>query len=138
LKVKSRSLIRQRNGKAAGPGKQFRHRHSFDPPRCWAAPRQNVGQPRIAFSSIGAKPTRRTFRAHVICYADAFVILSRGRAAGAVAWKKLVIARLGLTLNEVKTKDARAELAPDYHRKQAIGRSGLPLSISPGRQLVSS
>jgi hypothetical protein len=36
----------------------------------------------------------------------------------------LVITKLGLTLNEVKTKDARAEhfgflaFAPDYHRKQ--------------------
>src|SRR3982751_759651 len=51
------------------------------------------------------------FRAHVITYADDFVILSRGRAAEALAWTRMVIAKLGLTLNEAKTsvKDARRE-----------------------------
>src|SRR3954464_5630317 len=51
------------------------------------------------------------FRAHVISYADDFVILSRGRAAEARAWTRTVIAKLGLTLNEAKTsvKDARTE-----------------------------
>jgi RNA-directed DNA polymerase len=51
------------------------------------------------------------FRAHVISYADDFVILSRGRAAAALAWTRTVIAKLGLTLNEAKTsvKDARTE-----------------------------
>src|SRR5882672_7349485 len=51
------------------------------------------------------------FRAHVVSYADDFVILSRGRAAEALAWTKAVMTKLGLTLNEVKTslKDARQE-----------------------------
>ena len=51
------------------------------------------------------------FRAHIVTYADDFVILSRRRAAEALAWTKVVMARLGLTLNEVKTsvKDARTE-----------------------------
>jgi RNA-directed DNA polymerase len=51
------------------------------------------------------------FRAHVVAYADDFVILSRGRAAEALAWTKAVMTRLGLTLNEAKTslKDARKE-----------------------------
>jgi RNA-directed DNA polymerase len=51
------------------------------------------------------------FRAHVISYADDFVILSRGYAAEALAWTKQVMAKLGLTLNEAKTslKDARTE-----------------------------
>src|SRR5215204_349512 len=51
------------------------------------------------------------FRAHVISYADDFVILSRGRAAEALAWTKAVMTRLGLMLNEAKTsvKDARRE-----------------------------
>ena len=57
--------------------------------------------------------TRRgeAFRAHVISYADDFVILSRGHAAEALAWTKAVMTKLGLTLNEVKTslKDARTE-----------------------------
>jgi RNA-directed DNA polymerase len=52
-----------------------------------------------------------TFRAHVIAYADDFVILSRGHAAEALTWTKAVMAKLGLTLNEAKTslKDARRE-----------------------------
>src|SRR4249920_3643207 len=51
------------------------------------------------------------FRAHVVAYADDFVILSRGRAAEALAWTKAVMTRLGLTINECKTslKDARTE-----------------------------
>ena len=51
------------------------------------------------------------FRAHVVSYADDFVILSRGCAAEALAWTKAVMTKLGLTLNEVKTslRDARKE-----------------------------
>jgi RNA-directed DNA polymerase len=51
------------------------------------------------------------FQAHIINYADDFVILSRGRAAAALAWTDRVITRLGLTLNRTKTRlcDARAE-----------------------------
>jgi len=67
------------------------------------------------------------FRAHVVSYADDFVILSRGHAAEALAWTKAVMAKLGLTLNEAKTtlKDARREsfdflgytLGPQRYRK---------------------
>src|SRR5829696_376215 len=57
--------------------------------------------------------TRRgeAFRAHVISYADDFVILSRGRAVEALAWTRAVMTKLGLMLNEAKTsvKDARRE-----------------------------
>jgi RNA-directed DNA polymerase len=51
------------------------------------------------------------FRAHIVAYADDFVILSRGRANEALAWTKVVMTRLGLTLNEEKTslKNARQE-----------------------------
>src|SRR3954471_3054148 len=51
------------------------------------------------------------FRARVVSYADDFVILSRGRAAEALAWTRTVMTKLGLTLNEAKTsvKDARWE-----------------------------
>jgi RNA-directed DNA polymerase len=54
------------------------------------------------------------FRAHVINYADDFVILSRGHAAEALAWTKAVMTKLGLTLNEAKTslKDARRAATP--------------------------
>jgi len=51
------------------------------------------------------------FRAHVVAYADDFVILSRARAAEALAWMKAVMSKLGLVLNEAKTslKDAGKE-----------------------------
>src|SRR6266498_1797949 len=51
------------------------------------------------------------FRAHVVAYADDFVILSRGHAAEALAWTKAVMTKLGLTLNEAKTsvRNARQE-----------------------------
>ena len=51
------------------------------------------------------------FRAHVVSYADDFVILSRGHAAGALAWTKAVMTKLGLTINEDKTslRNARRE-----------------------------
>jgi RNA-directed DNA polymerase len=51
------------------------------------------------------------FRAHVVSYADDFVILSRGHAEEALTWTKAVMTRLGLTINETKTsvKDARRE-----------------------------
>jgi len=53
----------------------------------------------------------KAFRAHVVAYADDFVILSRGHAAEALAWTKAMMTKLGLTLNETKTsvKDARIE-----------------------------
>jgi RNA-directed DNA polymerase len=51
------------------------------------------------------------FRAHVVNYADDFVILSRGHADEALAWTRRVMTRLGLTMNEAKTtvRDARQE-----------------------------
>lgn len=51
------------------------------------------------------------FRAHIVAYADDFVILSCGCAAQALAWTREVMMRLGLTLNEAKTsvRNARRE-----------------------------
>src|SRR3954451_13851510 len=51
------------------------------------------------------------FRAHVVSYADDFVILSRGFAHEALAWTRVVMTKLGLTLNETKTsvRNARSE-----------------------------
>ena len=51
------------------------------------------------------------WQAHIINYADDFVILSRGYAAEAMAWTDRVMTRLGLTLNRTKTRlcDARQE-----------------------------
>jgi RNA-directed DNA polymerase len=69
----------------------------------------------------------KLYRAHVISYADDFVILSRGHAAEALAWTGRVMTRLGLTLNETKTaiRDARRErfdflgysFGPHHYRK---------------------
>ena len=66
--------------------------------------------------------------AHVINYADDFVILSRGHAAEALAWTDAVMTRLGLTLNRTKTRlcDARSDrfdflgysFGPHCHRQQ--------------------
>src|SRR4029077_7961959 len=68
-----------------------------------------------------------TYRAHVVSYADDFVILSRGHAAEALTWTKAMMTRLGLVLNETKTvlRDARTErfdflgysFGPHHYRK---------------------
>jgi RNA-directed DNA polymerase len=51
------------------------------------------------------------FRAHVVNYADDFVILSRGHAEEALTWTRQVMTKLGLTMNEAKTtvRNARQE-----------------------------
>jgi RNA-directed DNA polymerase len=51
------------------------------------------------------------WQAHVINYADDFVILSRGHAAEALAWTDRTMTRLGLSLNRTKTRlcEARTE-----------------------------
>ena len=78
------------------------------------------------------------FRAHVVSYADDFVILSRGHAAEALAWTKAVMTKLGLTLNEAKTsvKDARHGTLrlPWLHVRAAPLPEGRPLV--PGREPV--
>jgi RNA-directed DNA polymerase len=81
-------------------------------------------------------------RAHIVAYADDFVILSRGHAAQALAWSKVVMTKLGLTLNEAKTslKDARTErfdflgytFGPHHYRKDGhwyLGASPSPKSV---------
>jgi RNA-directed DNA polymerase len=82
----------------------------------------------------------QAFRAHVIAYADDFVILSRGYAAEALAWTRRAMTRLGLTLNETKTslKNARQErfdfLGYSFgpHRYKANGH--WYLSASPSKK----
>jgi RNA-directed DNA polymerase len=82
------------------------------------------------------------YRAHVVSYADDFVILSRGYAAEALAWTRGVMTRLGLTINEAKTslKDARQErfdflgysFGPHFRRKDGWRYLG----ASPSRKSV--
>ena len=91
-----------------------------------------------------------TFRAHVVSYADDFVILSRGHAAEALAWTKAVMTKLGLTLNEAKTslKDARRQrfdflgysFGPECHRKEGhwyLGASPSKKSVQRLKTKVS-
>jgi RNA-directed DNA polymerase len=51
------------------------------------------------------------FQAHIVNYADDFVILSRGKAKESLEWTRGVLGRLDLTLNEKKTsiRNARQE-----------------------------
>ena len=70
---------------------------------------------RLVGSRVGTGRTQ-ALRAHVVSYADDFVILSRRKphkawANEALAWTRGVMAKLGLTINEAKTsvKDARIE-----------------------------
>ena len=89
----------------------------------------------------------KTFRAHVVSYADDFVILSRGCAAEAMEWTKAVMTKLGLTLNEVKTKlkDARNDhfdflgytFGPYYHRKDGRRYLGAGPSKKSVRRLTT-
>jgi len=53
----------------------------------------------------------QAFQAHIVNYADDFVILSRGYAVEALAWTEGVMTRLGLSLNHAKTcvRQARRE-----------------------------
>jgi RNA-directed DNA polymerase len=83
------------------------------------------------------------FRAHVVAYADDFVILSRGCAAEALAWTKAVMTKLGLTINEAKTslRDARQErfdflgysFGPHYPYNSGVRRC---MSASPSKRSV--
>jgi RNA-directed DNA polymerase len=61
----------------------------------------------------GWRNTKRgeRFDAHIVNYADDFVILSRGKATEALNWTRQVVTRMGVTLNEAKTsiKQARQE-----------------------------
>ena len=85
----------------------------------------------------------KAFRAQVVNYADDFVILSSRHAAEALDWTRKVMRRLGLTLNEAKTKlrDGRREsfdflgytLGPQRYRKDGHGYLG----ASPSRKSVA-
>jgi len=84
----------------------------------------------------------KAFQAHVISYADDFVILSRGHAGEALAWTKAGMTKLGLSLNEEKTslRDVRQErfdflgysFGPHYYHKDGHWYLG----ASPSRKSV--
>jgi RNA-directed DNA polymerase len=89
------------------------------------------------------------FQAQVVNYADDFVILSRGCAAGALNWTRSVMTRIGLTLNEAKTSIQRGRterfdflgytFGPHRFRKDGqvyLGASPSKKSVSRLRQKV--
>lgn len=91
----------------------------------------------------------KVLQAHVVNYADDFVILSRGHAAQALDWTRQVMRRVGLTLNEAKTsiKPARRErfdflgytFGPHRFRKDGhwyLGASPSKKSVSRIKQKV--
>ena len=90
------------------------------------------------------------YRAHVVSYADDFVILSRGYADEALAWTRVVMTKLGLALNETKTvvRDARHErfgflgysFGPHHYRKDGhwyLGASPSKKSVQRLKTKVS-
>src|ERR1700736_1050533 len=100
---------RGENGKRRGEGGKDRH--------C-GTPQGGVASPMLANLYMnrllkGWRNTKRgeQFDAHIVNYADDFVILSRGKAAEALNWTRQVVTRMGVTLNEAKTsiKQARQE-----------------------------
>jgi RNA-directed DNA polymerase len=82
------------------------------------------------------------FRAHVVSYADDFVILSRGRAAEALTWTRGVMTKLGLSINEAKTsvRDARKErfdfLGYSFGPHRFKKNGAVYLSASPSKKSV--
>jgi len=82
------------------------------------------------------------FRAHVISYADDFVILSRGYAEEALTWTRVVMAKLGLSLNEAKTSVKNARHEPFDFLGYSLGPRHLPnggrryLGASPSKKSV--
>jgi RNA-directed DNA polymerase len=110
----------------------------------YGTPQGGVISPLLAnlYMNRFLKHWRRTgrgeaYRAHVIAYADDFVILSRGCADEALAWTRGVMTRLGLTLNEAKTavRDVRRErfaflgytFGPHHYRKDGHWSGGEPV-----------
>jgi len=100
---------RDENGKRRLTGGKDRH--------C-GTPQGGVASPMLANLYMnrllkGWRKTKRgeQFDAHIVNYADDFVILSRGKAAEALNWTRQVVTRMGVTLNEAKTsiKQARQE-----------------------------
>jgi RNA-directed DNA polymerase len=85
----------------------------------------------------------KAFQAQVVNYADDFVILTRRHAAEARDWTRQVMTRLGLTLNEAKTKLRNAQqesfdflgytFGPQRYRKDGHGY----LEAGPSKKSVA-
>jgi RNA-directed DNA polymerase len=83
-----------------------------------------------------------SYQAHIVNYADDFVILSRGNAEPALKWTKGAMKRMGLRLNLEKTavRDARQEpfdfLGYTFGPERYRGDGHWYLSAKPSRQSV--
>ena len=132
---------RDENGKRRVTGGKDRH--------C-GTPQGGVASPMLANLYMnrllkGWRNTKRgeQFDAHIVNYADDFVILSRGKAAEALNWTRQVVTQMGVTLNEAKTsiKQARQEsfnfLGYTFgpHRYKKDGR--WYLGASPSKKAVA-
>jgi RNA-directed DNA polymerase len=132
---------RDENGKRRLTGGKDRH--------C-GTPQGGVASPMLANLYMnrllkGWRNTKRgeQFDAHIVNYADDFVILSRGKAAEALNWTRQVVTRMGVTLNEAKTsiRQARQEsfnfLGYTFgpHRYKKDGR--WYLGASPSKKAVA-
>ena len=132
---------RDENGKRRLTGGKDRH--------C-GTPQGGVASPMLANLYMnrllkGWRNTKRgeQFDAHIVNYADDFVILSRGKAVEALSWTRQVVTRMGVTLNEAKTsiKQARQEsfsfLGYTFgaHRYKKDGR--WYLGASPSKKAVA-
>jgi RNA-directed DNA polymerase len=96
---------RDENGKRRLTGGKDRH--------C-GTPQGGVASPLLAnlYMNRLLKGWRRTrrgeqFDAHIVNYADDFVILSRRKASEALNWTRQVVTRMGVTLNEAKPASSK-------------------------------
>jgi len=84
----------------------------------------------------------KQWRAHIIAYADDFVILSRGYAEQAREWTERVMRRIGLTLNEQKTstRDARSEefdfLGYTFGTRYSVWNGQLYMAARPSKRSI--
>jgi RNA-directed DNA polymerase len=84
----------------------------------------------------------KQWRAHVVAYADDFVILSRGHAGEAREWTQGVMSRIGLTLNEQKTsiRDARREefdfLGYTFGRRYSVWNAKPYMAARPSKKSI--
>ena len=85
----------------------------------------------------------KQWRAHIVAYADDFVILSRGSAQEARDWTQGVMSRIGLTLNEQKTsiRDARREefdfLGYTFGPRYSIWNAKPYIAARPSKKSIS-
>ncbi len=84
----------------------------------------------------------KQWRAHIVAYADDFVILSRGHAEQAREWTQRVMRRIGLTLNEQKTsiRDARREefdfLGYTFGTRHSVRNAKLYMAARPSKKSI--